>query len=76
MSWTPDRIDTLTRLWADGLSAAQISRHLGGVSRNAVIGKAGRLGLLRRPRKSYHKNARHDYRASVFDAPIEYARQG
>lgn len=45
-SWTNDRVQTLTRLWRDGLSASQIARALaGGVSRNAVIGKVHRLGL-------------------------------
>ncbi|MEM8664818.1 MAG: GcrA family cell cycle regulator [Pseudomonadota bacterium] len=46
MSWTDERIDTLRKLWADGLSASQIADTLGGgVSRNAVIGKIHRLGL-------------------------------
>lgn len=44
-TWTDDRVDTLTRLWRDGLSASQIARDLGGVTRNAVIGKVHRLGL-------------------------------
>jgi GcrA cell cycle regulator len=45
-SWTDDRVQTLARLWRDGLSASQIARALaGGISRNAVIGKAHRLGL-------------------------------
>ncbi|MGA0608431.1 GcrA family cell cycle regulator [Phenylobacterium sp. VNQ135] len=43
--WTKDRVDTLTRLWRDGLSAAQIAAALSGVTRNAVIGKIHRLGL-------------------------------
>lgn len=44
-SWTPERIETLRNLWAQGLSANQISDRIGGVSRNAVIGKLHRLGL-------------------------------
>lgn len=44
-SWTRERVDTLTRLWRDGLSASQIAVALGGVTRNAVIGKVHRLGL-------------------------------
>jgi GcrA cell cycle regulator len=44
-TWTDARVDILTRLWRDGLSASQIARHLGGVTRNAVIGKVYRLGL-------------------------------
>ena len=49
MQWTPERVDTLARLWAEGLSARQIAAKLGGVTRNAVIGKAHRLGLSSRP---------------------------
>ena len=45
MSWTDERVDTLKRLWTEGLSASQIATQLGGVSRNAVIGKVHRLGL-------------------------------
>ncbi len=45
MSWTDERIEELRKLWADGLSASQIANTLGGVSRNAVIGKIHRLGL-------------------------------
>jgi len=45
MSWTDERVTTLKKLWLDGLSASQIMRQLGGVSRNAVIGKIHRLGL-------------------------------
>jgi GcrA cell cycle regulator len=44
-SWTDTRVETLTKLWRDGLSASQIARTLGGVTRNAVIGKVHRLGL-------------------------------
>lgn len=43
--WTEERVSRLTNLWRDGLSASQIATHLGGVSRNAVIGKLVRLGL-------------------------------
>ena len=43
--WTPERIETLSRLWNDGLSASQIAGKLGEVTRNAVIGKVHRLGL-------------------------------
>src|SRR5674476_385108 len=45
MSWTDERVALLTKLWADGLSASQIAAELGGVTRNAVIGKVHRLGL-------------------------------
>lgn len=49
MSWTDERIDQLKSMWEKGLTASQIADELGGVSRNAVIGKAHRLGLQSRP---------------------------
>ncbi|HLL58528.1 MAG TPA: GcrA family cell cycle regulator, partial [Allosphingosinicella sp.] len=49
MSWTDERIDRLKELWSNGMTASQIADELGGVSRNAVIGKAHRLGLQSRP---------------------------
>lgn len=49
MSWTDERIDRLKTMWEKGLTASQIAEDLGGVSRNAVIGKAHRLGLQSRP---------------------------
>ncbi|WP_322962955.1 GcrA family cell cycle regulator [Sphingomonas fuzhouensis] len=49
MSWTDERIDTLRTMWEAGQTASQIAEALGGVSRNAVIGKAHRLGLQARP---------------------------
>ena len=47
MQWTLERVQILTRLWSEGLSARQIANKLGGVTRNAVIGKAHRLSLQR-----------------------------
>ena len=49
MSWTDERIETLKTMWATGATASKIAEELGGVSRNAVIGKAHRLGLKSRP---------------------------
>src|SRR4029453_11095706 len=49
MSWTEERIERLKAMWAEGSTASQIADELGGVSRNAVIGKAHRLGLEARP---------------------------
>jgi GcrA cell cycle regulator len=49
MSWTEERIDRLKAMWTEGATASQIADELGGVSRNAVIGKAHRLGLEARP---------------------------
>ncbi len=52
MAWTEDRVEVLSKLWADGLSASQIAKQLGGVTRNAVIGKVHRLGLSGRAKPS------------------------
>ena len=49
MSWTDERIATLKTMWEAGQTASQIAEALGGVSRNAVIGKAHRLELQARP---------------------------
>jgi GcrA cell cycle regulator len=49
MSWTDERIERLKTMWSQGATASQIADELGGVSRNAVIGKAHRLGLDARP---------------------------
>lgn len=48
MSWTDERVEKLQEMWAEGQSAAQIAKALGGVTRNAVIGKVHRLGLSNR----------------------------
>lgn len=48
MSWTDDRVALLKKLWCEGKTAAEIAKELGGVTRNAVIGKAHRLKLSNR----------------------------
>ena len=48
MSWTDERVDKLKELWTEGMSASQIAKVMGGVTRNAVIGKVHRLGLSNR----------------------------
>ncbi|MEO1291567.1 MAG: GcrA family cell cycle regulator [Pseudomonadota bacterium] len=48
MSWTEERVEKLKELWNEGLTASQIAKELGNVSRNAVIGKVHRLGLSNR----------------------------
>ncbi|MCL4767338.1 MAG: GcrA cell cycle regulator [Hyphomicrobiaceae bacterium] len=58
MGWTDDRVEQLKRLWAEGLSASQIAGRLGGVTRNAVIGKVHRLGLSGRATTSRMKSHR------------------
>lgn len=51
MTWTDERVELLKKLWAEGLSASQIAGELGGVTRNAVIGKVHRLSLSGRAAK-------------------------
>ena len=62
MGWTDERVETLKKLWLEGLSASQIAKQLGGVTRNAVIGKVHRLGLSGRAAPSQPQR-------SVFRAP-------
>ena len=72
MGWTDERVELLKKLWADGLSASQIAAQLGGVTRNAVIGKVHRLGLSGRakspssaaPRQRKARPAQHMMRIS------------
>jgi GcrA cell cycle regulator len=61
MGWTDERVELLKKLWQDGLSASQIAKQLGGVTRNAVIGKVHRLGLSGRATPS--KPARTTFKA-------------
>ena len=48
MSWTNERVEILKKMWGEGQSASVIAKELGGVTRNAVIGKVHRLGLSNR----------------------------
>ena len=52
MSWTDERVELLKKMWGEGQSASQIAKELGGVTRNAVIGKVHRLGLSNRATSS------------------------
>src|SRR6201993_369506 len=58
LNWTDDRVEQLKSLWTEGLSASQIARALGGVTRNAVIGKVHRLGLAGRASPSRSERPR------------------
>ena len=58
MAWNDERVELLKKLWSDGLSASQIAGRLGGVTRNAVIGKVHRLGLSGRATTSRMKSHR------------------
>jgi GcrA cell cycle regulator len=65
MSWNDERVELLKKLWSDGLSASQIAGRLGGVTRNAVIGKVHRLGLSGRATTSRMKSHRPRTRPQV-----------
>ncbi|WP_420862857.1 GcrA family cell cycle regulator [Algirhabdus cladophorae] len=60
MSWTDDRVEILKKMWGEGQSASQIAKELGGVTRNAVIGKVHRLGLSNRAGTTGAKAAAKD----------------
>lgn len=70
MSWTEERVEKLKELWAAGMSASQIARTLGSVTRNAVIGKVHRLGLSNRAGAS--QSGSEEARAA--EAPAEPPR--
>ena len=58
MSWTEEKVAVLRQYWGSGKSASEIAEIIGGMSRNAVIGKAHRLGLAGRPSPIKEKKAR------------------
>ena len=84
MSWTDERIDRLTKMWEGGATASQIADELGGVSRNAVIGKVHRLGLSGRAAPSQpartvaatFRTARPRPALSPVRAPVRAAARG
>ncbi|MGR6466887.1 GcrA family cell cycle regulator [Rhizobium sp. PAMB 3182] len=65
MNWTDERVEKLKKLWADGLSASQIAAQLGGVSRNAVIGKVHRLNLPGRAKSGGASSAARTVKRAV-----------
>ncbi|HEX5183018.1 MAG TPA: GcrA family cell cycle regulator [Allosphingosinicella sp.] len=76
MSWTDERIERLKSLWSQGITASQIADELGGVSRNAVIGKAHRLGLQSRPspvKPNEEEEGGHAETESARPAPAAHA---
>jgi len=71
MGWTEERVAVLKKLWLEGLSASQIAKQLGGVTRNAVIGKVHRLGLSGRAAPS--QPSRPVYRPTRPARPVHAA---
>ena len=57
MSWTDERVEVLKKMWGEGQSASVIAKALGGVTRNAVIGKVHRLGLSNRATSTSSKSS-------------------
>jgi GcrA cell cycle regulator len=74
MGWNDERVEQLKKLWAEGLSASQIASRLGGVTRNAVIGKVHRLGLSGRATTSRMKSHRPRPRAAAAAAAKRIAK--
>lgn len=70
--WTEDRIEILKRLWTEGLSGSQIAHRLGGVTRNAVIGKVHRLGLT--GRRARHSTVRRERKPRGLNLPLRPTR--
>ena len=71
--WTDDRVELMAKLWQDGLSASQIAKQLGGVTRNAVIGKAHRLGMVPGSGKPGSRSHAAKPRAIRADGPVRVA---
>lgn len=69
MGWTDERVEQLKGLWNEGLTASQIALALGGVSRNAVIGKVHRLGLAGRAVPARSERPRTQRRTAIHTAP-------
>ncbi|MXU66874.1 GcrA family cell cycle regulator [Oceanomicrobium pacificus] len=73
MSWTDERVEMLKTMWGEGKSASQIAKELGGVTRNAVIGKVHRLGLSNRASAPASKPTAKEPAKAAKPAPKEKA---
>jgi len=89
MSWTEEKVNKLKELWGKGNTASQIAEIIGGISRNAVIGKAHRLNLsakiIKRPKvnskntqgfeKNFERRSRKlKFRSLLLDKNFEPAK--
>ncbi|KMW57854.1 GcrA cell cycle regulator [Candidatus Rhodobacter oscarellae] len=74
MSWTDERVELLKTMWNDGQSASQIAKELGGVTRNAVIGKVHRLGLSNRATTTASAGSEKEAPAKEREAKAEPAK--
>lgn len=75
ITWTDDRVEQLKKLWSDGLSASQIAAEIGGVTRNAVIGKVHRLGLSGRGKTKAANSQRPRKATRAPSAPTPISQQ-
>jgi len=75
VTWNDERVEQLKKLWAEGRSASQIAAEIGGVSRNAVIGKVHRLGLSGRAKAPGASPARPRERAAAPPKPAPAPQQ-
>lgn len=76
MNWTDERVELLKKLWSDGYSASQIASELGGVTRNAVIGKVHRLGLSGRGKPTAQVASRAPKRTVNRTSSSSFASRG
>ena len=74
MSWTDERVEVLKKMWGEGQSASVIAKELGGVTRNAVIGKVHRLGLSNRVTSTTAKPAAKGKTKSAGQGKVGHAR--
>ncbi len=74
MSWTDERVEQLKKMWSEGQSASQIAKELGGVTRNAVIGKVHRLGLSNRTGPATTKPLKEKPKPEALAKPEPIAR--
>ncbi len=78
MSWTEEKVNKLKELWGKGKTASQIAEILGGLSRNAVIGKAHRLNLSAKIKsRNFNKEVNNNYKKnseSPSEKPKKFSR--
>ncbi|WP_136439904.1 GcrA family cell cycle regulator [Pacificoceanicola onchidii] len=74
MSWTDERVELLKKMWGEGQSASQIAKELGGVTRNAVIGKVHRLGLSNRATSAGAAPAKAEAKPKAKPAEVKKAK--
>ena len=75
MSWTEEKVAKLKELWGKGNTASQIAEIIGGISRNAVIGKAHRLNLSAKI-KTRTASSNQSFNNSISEKNIQKAKRG